>query len=412
MIWLVVFLSYLAQIIGEDQHFFLEENQDWRGVFFRIGRVGNTAKALTPLILFFIRIQDPLIRKRIWTPLMASKKDKKKVESSSSSKSVSTASSTRRSTTLDQIDARPRSDSISDSARPTEELLENLEELVAQDEDDLMWMNLLPSKIKESYTRTFLACIQSKFTEQLELKKNSVCLSEEDTQDVIMYNIDGHSMMKTLESAKSIIDCKFTVYCPALFREVIESHYMTIDIAKSLNIHLNAEKIKKAGESGGGASGELFMFSHDGKLILKTANHDEVEVFTKIMLSYKNHLKEHHKSQIGKILGLFDFNFEGSDRSIKLILMENLFTLSGDIIMRKYDMKGSKHSRKVLKTYENVKSDTVVDKIMKDLDFLEIDKEICLSQDKRDELVRSIEADVAFFTNHNIIDYSLILAVV
>ena len=231
-------------------------------------------------------------------------------------------------------------------------------------------------------------------------------------RSIVMYNIDGHALMKTLQSEKSIIDCKFTLYCPALFREVIDSHYQSLNLTESLCIFLNAEKIKKAGESGGGASGELFMFSHDGKLILKTANHDEVEVFKNIMLSYKNHLKSNHKSQIGKILGLFDFNFEGSDRSIKLILMENLFTLSGECILRKYDMKGSKHSRKVLKTYDNIKTDTIVDKIMKDTDFLEIDKEICLSKSKRDELVKSIEADVAYFTSHQIIDYSIILAVV
>lgn len=400
MIWLTLFIASIAQVIGVDQHFQLEENQDWRGAIFRIGRIGNTAKALMPLLLFFIRIQDPLIRKKIWSPFFGKKKDDKK----NMNRSITMSSPSRMST----LGADHKG---LDESRLTEDF-GNFAAMVEDDQDDLMWMNLLPSKIKESYTRTFLACIQTKFVDQLTLKKDIVCSTKEDTQDVIMYSIDGHALMKTLDSSRSIIDCKFTVYCPALFREIIKSHYRPLDLLNSLDIHENAEKIKKAGESGGGASGELFMFSHDGKLILKTANHEEVEIFKKIMLSYKDHLKTHPKSQIGKIIGLFDFNFEGSGKSIKLILMENLFTLNSECIMRKYDMKGSKHSRKVLKNYDGIDCYTLVDNIMKDLDFLHIEVELKLTKTQIDEVIRSIEADVEFFTQHKIIDYSIILAVV
>ena len=121
------------------------------------------------------------------------------------------------------------------------------------------------------------------------------------------------------------------------------------------------------------------MFTHDHKLILKTANHDEVEVFKNIMLGYKDHFKLNPKSQISKIFGLFDFNFEGSDKSIKLILMENLFVLPSRSILRKYDMKGSRHSRKVLKDHKDIKESSVVASILKDLDFIEIDQSIKLN---------------------------------
>ena len=275
-----------------------------------------------------------------------------------------------------------------------------------------MWMNLLPTKIKENYTRTFLACIQNKYPQGLQQKKHQIISTKQDTEDVVCYPIKGSDLKKELKSDKSILDCHFTVYCPAVFREIIETAWQSVDIFQSLDISKNEDKIKKAGESGGGASGELFMFTHDHKLILKTANHDEVEVFKNIMLGYKDHFRLNPKSQISKIFGLFDFNFEGSDKSIKLILMENLFVLPSRSLLRKYDMKGSRHSRKVLKDYKDIKESSVVTSIMKDLDFIEIDQSIKLNTQQREELIRSIESDVHFFTTNQIIDYSIILAVV
>ena len=154
------------------------------------------------------------------------------------------------------------------------------------------------------------------------------------------------------------------------------------------------------------------MFSHDNKLILKTANNEEVKVFNKIMLDYKDHLKSHPKTQIAKIFGLFDFTFRESDKSIKLILMENICILNSEFILRKYDLKGSKHARKVMKSHRDVSLDRKIDKIMKDMDFLELDKQILVDDEDRLVLKKNIQADVEFFSRHGIIDYSVILAVV
>ncbi len=386
-IWLVFLFSQIAQVIGTDQDFDLAENQTFAGSFFRIGRVGNTAKALMPLILFFIRIQDPLIRKNIWTPF-----------SKITKKYFSISNSLNKTSLTDPLDVTLDSGNMADQ--------------VEGDPDDLMWMNLLPTKIKENYTRTFLACIQKKFPERLEQKKKVQCLTQDDTQDVICYTIKGQVLKKMLKTDKSILDCKFTIYCPALFREIIQSSWSTLDIASSMDISKNEDRIKKAGESGGGASGELFLFTHDSKLILKTATNQEIEIFKKIMLSYKDHLKAYKNSQIGKIFGLFDFRFYGSDKSIKLILMENLFLVPSRCILRKYDMKGSKHSRRVLKDYKSLDTSSVIKPVLKDLDFIDIDKDIKLTVEAKEELIRNINADVSFFTNHEIIDYSIILAVI
>ena len=419
-IWIAIFGSHLAQVLGENQSMYLEENHTWRGAFFDIGRIGNTAKVLMPLLLFFIRIQDPLIRKNIWTPISNIKNKitggQSRKSSINSDAATELSNSNRKSSGGDEL--QRKSSTISNSSRrratTTTGLTEafDLDDIAETDTDDLMWMELLPNKIKESYTRTFLACIQNYYQDRLNQKKDALSKNRGDTHDVFMYEVKGNQLMKKMKTDRSIIDCKFTIYNAAVFSEVIASHFNPIDIEGAMDIIKNEDRIKKAGESGGGASGELFMFSHDGKLILKTATENEVEIFLKIMVDYKEHLRLNKRSQISKIIGLFDFIFDGSDKSIKLILMENLFVLNSDAMLRKYDMKGSKHSRKVLKHYNDLPEDKRVDKILKDLDFLELDKDIDVSPEQREEIVKSIGADVDFFTRHQIIDYSIILAVV
>ena len=413
MYWLIIFLSYCAQIFGEDQRIEVEEKHGAKGMIFEIGRIGNTAKVMIPLVFFFVRIQDPLIRKRIWSPFKSFTLSASTSVSQSSKEDLKSDENEPGDLLAEPLKKSHLQGELGDKNSDNGMKNEGIDfQQIETDTDDLMWMNLLPAKIKESYTRTFLACIFSKYEDKLEQKKGKVCTAEKDIQDICYYTIKGHNLMKTLKTTKSIINCKFTIYSPTLFKEILDSNFRKINIKESLDIFKNEERIKKAGESGGGASGELFMFSHDNLLILKTANHDEIQIFNKIMLDYKEHLKRNPGTQIAKIFGLFDFSFKESDKSIKLILMENLCTLNSEYILRKYDLKGSSHSRKVMKNYKDIGLDRKIEKIMKDLDFEEIDREIHIKYEDKIMLKKCIQADVDFFGKHEIIDYSLILAVV
>jgi hypothetical protein len=394
LIWSVMFGSLLCQVFGEDQRMQLEENQNLYGTLFTIGRIGNTAQLIMPLVLFFIRVQDPLIRKNIWLPFTRCFKKLSKPGSEIQ-------------TPLEDRQARRLTIPLTIDGRVEDITLE-----MVNDTEDLMWMNLLPAKIKESYTRTFLASIYLYYADKLDEKKGIVTQSQVETEDLCWFPVKGKAVMKALETERSIIDCKFSIYSPAVFREIIDSSFKKIDVRRSLDIALNEEKIKKAGESGGGASGELFLFSHDSQLILKTASNEECRVFKTILQDYKQHLKVHQGTQITKIYGMFDFAFGNSDKSIKLILMENLFTMNSESVLRKYDVKGSRFSRQVLKNYKEIDAGSKVEKILKDLDFEEIDKQIKLEPEKRAELIKYIEGDVNFFKSHGLIDYSLIIAVV
>lgn len=67
-IWIVLLFSHICEIMGVNMVLQDPEEIKSEGVLFNLGRLGNTCKIMMPLLLFFIRIQDPLLRKRIWTP--------------------------------------------------------------------------------------------------------------------------------------------------------------------------------------------------------------------------------------------------------------------------------------------------------------------------------------------------------
>jgi hypothetical protein len=131
-----------------------------------------------------------------------------------------------------------------------------------------------------------------------------------------------------------------TAFGPSLMKTVWESGDFGFDLADSFDIHKNEESIQKAGAQQGGASGELFFFSHDKRLIFKTINQSETTLFKEMMWDYAMYMKNHPKTFIGRIFGLFTFSFKGQDTSITIILQENIFLFPREIALREYDMKG------------------------------------------------------------------------
>jgi hypothetical protein len=89
------------------------------------------------------------------------------------------------------------------------------------------------------------------------------------------------------------------------------------------------------------------------------------------MQNYSGYFAENQISQIGRIFGLFDVNFEDAGRSVKLFVMEALDPIYKDSILRKYDLKGSTSDRNELTEIEAraVKKDEIVKKVLKDNDF-------------------------------------------
>lgn len=63
---------------------------------------------------------------------------------------------------------------------------------------------------------------------------------------------------------------------------------------------------------------------------------------------------------ICKKLGLYDFFFKDLKKNVKIVVMEALDPLVPEIILRKYDLKGSKSDR-------GRESDEIVQKALQDL---------------------------------------------
>ena len=66
-IMILFFLSLCSQIVIDNKDSSRTRRDIW-GVIFQVGKIGNCAKIMMPLVMFFIRIQDPLIAKHVFKP--------------------------------------------------------------------------------------------------------------------------------------------------------------------------------------------------------------------------------------------------------------------------------------------------------------------------------------------------------
>lgn len=67
-----------------------------------------------------------------------------------------------------------------------------------------------------------------------------------------------------------IADGVFKIYAPRVFEEIIDLDKFLNQMASSLDLSRNFNRILKSGINTGGKSGEFFFFSSDNKLIIKT----------------------------------------------------------------------------------------------------------------------------------------------
>jgi len=99
----------------------------YRGIIFLIGKLGNISKALTPILLFYLRLRDPLLKQNIWYPFKH---------------------------TLQKLKAEDN----------------ELEEELKSNTNDLIWINMLDSKYKESLHRTLLCGIGTFYPELMRMR--------------------------------------------------------------------------------------------------------------------------------------------------------------------------------------------------------------------------------------------------
>lgn len=446
----IVFVGYICQLVS----FNSQKNSAWDSfemIVFNLGQMCNCCKVLMPLLLFFIRAQDPTIAKNIFKPITtvsnelgklavlqrkmtqnmanflnrkASEEDNKEQDLSVPTLSphdneggVTTPEGIKEGThSIIEGQASPPAGSPG-SRESTSKKFAFEDEIMTDNPDDLSWMALMPKLMKNACTATFVASIAGFYSKEIKRIKAEENPEEEIrsswVDEVSFTKIEPEKSMDELGTQESLMHSRVAFYAPRLFSKIIDSAITPIDFEDSMGIDKNKEQIRKAGESGGGASGELFMFSADKKLILKTITKEEFLVFLAIIKDYCKHLNEHPNSLIGRIYSLYSVEFTDTRKKVYLILMENVFSKVFGPILRKYDMKGSTYKRKVRANYQDISSLSEISEILKDVDFDEIEKRISFkTEDQRKSILDRLQTDSHFFKKNLLIDYSVIFGVV
>jgi 1-phosphatidylinositol-4-phosphate 5-kinase len=127
-----------------------------------------------------------------------------------------------------------------------------------------------------------------------------------------------------------------------------------------------------------GKSGSLFYYTRDGKYILKTISTTEYNFFKKILPNYFQHLTNNKHTLLPKFFGCFKLvrKIKKHKSRVHFVIMQNIFSTNKEIHLR-YDLKGSKIGRQVLKgdDKEKFKGINKLSYALKDLD-LEMNKHV------------------------------------
>ena len=153
-----------------------------------------------------------------------------------------------------------------------------------------------------------------------------------------------------------------------------------------------------------GRGGSFFVNTDDHEYILKTITFEEMELMRNVLLNKMVHyFYNNNDSIICRIYGVYKISMHTGlfrEDEIYFILMKNVIGSFYDNLICKYDLKGSQLNRKV--KYENM--DT---KVMKDMNFNEVEEVFLISKKDSKKLLDIVIRDATFLSNLGIMDYSL-----
>ncbi len=156
-----------------------------------------------------------------------------------------------------------------------------------------------------------------------------------------------------------------------------------------------------------GKSGSFFYFTRDFRYIIKTITEEEETFLRKIAYKYYSHMQDNPDSVIVRLYGLHKVRLARLQRYIAVVVMENLFYNQENMRMHeRYDLKGSTIGRRVLKGNKNPKDR--YKKTLKDLDF---SSTVSIGRESKHQLLEQLRSDVKFLSEHQIMDYSLLLGI-
>ena len=181
--------------------------------------------------------------------------------------------------------------------------------------------------------------------------------------------VEKHSGIKLKSTFESYEDKKFA-------RLMELDSISPQEMMKSLSLDDNRNMVFQAGE-GAGKSGSFFFFSHDNRFLIKTLKGKEKKILLNMLDHYIDHIeKTSNKSLLARIYGIFTVKTNYFD-PLDIIVMQNTCLLeskSNDKMI--FDLKGSTINRKQhleTKFWKNCLNER---KILKDLNYLEINQDV------------------------------------
>ena len=216
-------------------------------------------------------------------------------------------------------------------------------------------------------------------------------IENESDSNVDLSNIPDITNINLRESQIKFINeinISYVLYSPLVFYFLRKIDNLSFEnLIFSLLPENNTNSIKKTQ----GRSGNFFILTDDKQYILKTINNLEMEfITTKFLKNYYYYLNDNNQqnnnSILSRIYGLYKINFIGN-------------------ILNKYDLKGSSKNRETL----IVNNDDYKDKVLKDINFVGIEKFLYIDKDHIQELRNIVKRDSEFLESLNVMDYSLLV---
>lgn len=196
-------------------------------------------------------------------------------------------------------------------------------------------------------------------------------------------------------------DCNlFIDYAPRVFRKlrektgISEAEYMYSIGPDQLLCNLLYGQLSgyriQGSEDSGGRSGSSFLFTHDGKFIIKNVSGQEFANFRRVLPEYYNYLNSNPNSLIMRVYGCFVYDGKG------YIVMRNVFC-TGRQQHEIYDLKGSTVARS-----------NPDGPVYKDMDLTQ---KIVIGPNKRTQLLNILNRDIKFLCDNSFTDYSLLVGI-
>ncbi len=250
-------------------------------------------------------------------------------------------------------------------------------------------------------------CLHQKKEETIREKSD---LNPKNSSETIEHNISNQKLIESgLESeikSRNNIQVKCIEFASEIFKYLRKLDGIDDEIMKDSFLPTkNVEGIKESE----GRGGSFFINTDDKKYMIKTINYEELELIRKKFIqNLAEHLWDNKNSLIGRIYGVYKIETNSGlfqEDEIIFIVMKNVFGVFNDNVFRKYDMKGSKKDRKVLK--EGIVPGNK--QVLKDIDFKELEKCLLLTRRDSKRLIDNVIKDADFFCKLGIMDYSLLV---